>query len=348
MLRWERFKGFDLLNLGRRTRWALNHDRLEFPDLSKVKSIEDIYIEGSLYLQMGKELLNEVISRMNEAIDHATRLAKGETEEIHIDYWALPPTVSITSNLQAGTTKLIYSANCDCSFVLIDDFTGEVMGIWTNHIEDGLIIDRYYFVPIIDGSEEGWEIMNRRHLKIGERLRDIPKKRKLADAGQFIVDILKDIRNEMHPEWSGGAFYVCMACLFGAYNQLTMKSNYEVLGAVHDGVNAEKLGYSDSWFIYVPLPPILNTLFALPRNIWIKRLTNLTTGGRFYINHQSTDCPTINSIFGRDEIFVPTPEQTVKSRPPRVGEDFQYEDMEEKIPRDIAGGQFLDEFNLKK
>jgi hypothetical protein len=348
MHRWERFKGLEMLNLGRRTQWALANKKIELPDLTKVKSIEDIYTDDSIYMQIGKELLAEVVLRMDEAIEHATQLVKGETDEIHIDYWALPPTVSVTSNLQAGTTKLIYSPNCDCSFVLLDDFTGEIMGIWTNHIEEGLIIDRYYFIPIIDGSEEGWEVMNRRHLKIGQRLRDIPKKRKLADAGQYVVDILKDIRNEMHPEWSAGTFYVCMACLFGAYNQVTMKSNYEVLGAVWDGVNAEKLGYADSWFIYVPLPPILNTLFALPRDIWIKRLTNLTTSGRFYIHHQSSECPTMNRIFGRDEIFVPTPEQTVKSHPPKPGEAFKFEDTQEKIPRDILGRQFLEEFNLKK
>ncbi len=348
MLRWDRFKGLELLKLGRMSRWALENKTLELPDLSKVNSIEDVFTEGSIFLQMGKELLEEVIKRMNDSIEHATKLMKGETKDIFVDYWALPPTVSVTSNLQAGTTKLIYSPNCDCSFVLIDDFTGEVMGIWTNHIEDGLIVDRYYFAPILDGSKEGWDVMNRRHLKIGQRLRDIPKTRKIADAGQYVVDILKDIRNEMHPEWSGGAFYVCMACIFGAYNQLAMKSNYEVLGAVWDGVNAEKLGYADSWFIYVPLPPILNTLFALPRDIWIKRLTNLTTGGRFYIHHQSADMPTINKTFGRDQVFLPTPEQTIKSKSPRPGEDFKFLDMTEKIPRDVAGRQFLDKFNPPK
>jgi len=348
MLRWERFKGLEMMKLGRYTRWALENKTIELPDLSKVKTIEDIYTKDSIYYKIGKELLEEVIKRMAESIEHSSKLMKGETKEIFIDYWALPPTVSVTSNLQAGTTKLIYSPNCDCSFVLIDDFTGEVMGIWTNHIEDGLIVDRFYFAPVIDGSEEGWNIMNRRHLKIGQRLRDIPKTRKLADAGQYIVDILKDIRNELHPEWSWNAFYVCMACLFGAYNQLTMKSNYEVLGAVHDGVNAEKLGYADSWFIYVPLPPILNTLFALPRDIWIKRLTNLTTGGRFYLHHQSAAMPLTNKTFGRDVNFVPTPEQTIKSKAPKVGEDFKFQSTEEKVPRDSKGGQFLDQFNPPK
>ena len=348
MLRWERFNGLDLMKLGRRTRWALENNTIEIPDLTKVKTIEDIYFEGSIYYQMLEEVLEELILRMDNSIEHASQLIKGETKQIHIDYWALPPTVSITSNLQADAAKLIYSGDCDCSFVLLDDFTGEIVGIWANHVEDGLITDRYFFAPVIYGDEEGWEILNRRHLKIGQRLRDIPKTRKLADAGLYVLDILKDIRNEMHPEWSGGAFYVCMACLFGGYNQVAMKSNYEVLGAVHDGVNAEKLGYKDSWFIYVPLPPLLNTLFALPRDIWIERLTNLTTGGRFYIHHQSADCPTLNKVFGRDEIFVPIPEQTIKSVAPKVKENFKFQNMEEKVPRDIKGGQFLDEYNLPK
>jgi hypothetical protein len=127
-----------------------------------------------------------------------------------------------------------------------------------------------------------------------------------------------------------------------------MKSNFEVLAAVHDGVNAEKLGYADSWFIYVPLPPILNTLFALPREIWVKRLTNLTTGGRFYLHHQSVDMPTMNQVFGRDIVFLPTPEQTIKSKAPRVGEDFKFENTDELVPCDTKGGQFLDEFNPPK
>jgi len=332
--------------LARYTWQALEVDKtIEVPNVTKDTKIEDIYLKDPWY-SLTIEIIGEVSARMDEAIKHAKEYQDNK-EKIYIDHWMLPPTVAISSNIQKDTTQLIYGKKSSCSFCVLDDFTGELIAVWNNYLEGGFPIDRYYMVPMLPGHEDDYEYFNRRHLKLGERLKDLPKKknRSLVESAKYILDILHDVRNEMHPERSKANFFVCIALLSGAINQLVMKSNYDVLATIWDGVNSKKLGFPEQYFFYYPWPPILNTLFAAPRDIWTQRLTSLTTKGRFYINHQVTECKLLNEYFGRDRYFVPNIEQTLKAKPPSLNEgrnEYIFPETDKIIAPDIKGGIFIE------
>lgn len=346
-MKFEAYK--ELWRLARHYYEALIIDKnIEIPNITDKTEYEDIY-SNEPWNSLVIELINEVTGRMNEAIKHAIELRnKKEKAEIHTDFWMLPPTVAISSDIQQGTTQLIYGKESSCSFALIDDFTSELIVVWTNHLIEGFPVDKFYLAPILPGHEGDNDLFCRRHLKLGERLKDIPKKkdRPLVNSAKYILDILHDIRNEMHPEWAKANFFVCVALLSGGFNQLVMKSNYDVLATIWDGVNSKsKLGFDEQYFFYYPWPPILNTLFAMPREIWVQRLTSLTTKGRFYINHQVTDCKNMNEIFGRDRVFVPNKEQILKAEIPSLkdGRDkYVFPEIGEPISADIEGRTFLD------
>jgi len=285
---------------------------IEIPKITENTTTEDIFLKEPWYT-ITLEMLNEVSARMDKAIEHAKEYQTNK-EKIYTDFWMLPPTVAISSSIQKDTTQLIYGKKCSCSFCLINDFTGEIMAIWNNYLEGGFPIDKYYLAPLLPGHESDNEIFNRRHLKLGERLRDLPKKdRSLVESAKFILDILNDVRNELHPERAKANFFICVALISGAINQIVMKSNYDCLASIWDGVNSKNTGYPEQYFFYYPWPPILNTLFAAPRDIWTQRLTSLTTKGRFYINHQETECKNLNASFGRDRYLIPTIEQILKA-----------------------------------
>ncbi len=319
--------------------------KVELPKISEDTKVEDIYLKDPWY-PITLEIIGEVSARMDKAIEHAKEYQDNK-DKIHTDFWMLPPTVAITSNIQKDTTQLIYGKKCSCSFALVDDFSGELMAIWNNYLEGGFPIDRYYIVPLLPGHEADYDYFNRRHLRLGERLRDIPRKknRSLVESAKYILEILQDIRNEMHPERSGANFFVCMALLSGAMNQIVMKSNWDVLATIWDGVNSKNLGYPEQYFFYYPWPPILNTLFAAPRDIWTQRLTSLTAKGRFYINHQETPCEKLNELFGRDRYPVPNAEQILKAQIPSIEEnrhEYIFPETDRPISPDIKGGTFVD------
>lgn len=317
---------------------------IEIPTTSENTTIEDIYLNDPWY-SIVQEIISEVSTRMDKAIEHAKEY-QTDKEKIYTDFWMLPPTVAISSNIQKDTTQLIYGKKCSCSFCLIDDLTGgEIMAIWNNYLESGFPIDRDYMIPLLHEADN--EFLNRRHMKLGEKLRDIPKKpnRPLVESAKYILDILHDIRNELHPERANATFFICVALVSGAINQLVMKSNYDVLATIWDGVNSKNLGFPEQYFFYYPWPPILNTLFAAPRPVWIQRLTALTSKGRFYINHQETDCKNMNEIFGRDRYLVPNKEQILNAQIPSIieGRDtYIFPETDNPIPLDIESGTFLD------
>jgi len=318
---------------------------IEIPNITKDTKIDDIYSKEPWYT-ITQEIINEVSARMDTAIKHAKEYQENK-EKIYTDFWMLPPSVAISSNIQKDTTQLIYGKKCTCSFVLLDDFTGELLAIWSNYLESGFPIDRYYIAPILEGHESDNDIFNRRHLKLGERLRDIAMKkdRTLVESAKYILDILQDIRNEKHPERSKANFFICMSLISASMNQIVMRSNYDVLASIWDGVNSKNLGYPEQYFFYYPWPPILNTLFAAPRDIWIQRLTSLTTKGRFYMNHQETNCKIMNEKFGRYRYLIPNKEQLLKAKIPSIKEgrdEYIFPETQNPIPLNVSERTFFE------
>ncbi|MHA1315888.1 MAG: hypothetical protein ACTSRB_18450, partial [Candidatus Helarchaeota archaeon] len=130
------------------------------------------------------------------------------------------------SDLQQGSMKLLYGESIDVSYVAVRDDTLEIQLILNGHLEDGIPVDWF----VISETED---IMQRRHLKTGIKLKDIFKKSKKKDfisCGTAIRDILLDIRNERSPQWANSAYQIGIGWgSFGAYLG-TYLSFYEQMG----------------------------------------------------------------------------------------------------------------------
>ncbi|MFX0134249.1 MAG: hypothetical protein ACFFDN_11455 [Candidatus Hodarchaeota archaeon] len=297
---------------------------------------EHIY---KLFLELGHDYFTEVTSsseisffseaaeiiseKFKIAVESAKKVISGEIQnpEKVLSTWFFPPVMYVRSDLQMGTTKLIYGNSTDITFICINDTTFQPELLINGHMEDGVPVDYWYIL----GEDEVFE---RRHMKLGMKLREIPEKTKDFVKGGFrMLDVLRDVRNERSPQWGDAAYSMCMLWISGAINMFVEPSSWNALAQIWDGVNAKKIyGRPDHFFCYVPWPPILNVLFAMGRPEWTMRLTGLTTSHRLFVNgfephmmnFYKEKVPEVWEWLIRNmmENGVPTPRMTLGCLPP--------------------------------
>ncbi|MHA1130432.1 MAG: hypothetical protein ACTSQI_04600 [Candidatus Helarchaeota archaeon] len=222
--------------------------------------------------------------RLDESIETAKAVADGKIRRLKetVCYWGYPPILPIRMDMQNLSTKMIYGESTDISFACLSDMNRDLVFIMNLHVEESLPEDYWMLLRSQDP-----EIFDRRHMKIGVRLRDIGKKIKNnVEAAQRIREILIDIRNEMTPQWANSTYYVCIFSMVAASNMAMELSNWNALGEIHDGVNSsERYGLPDCMFTYEPLPPILQMMFKLDRPFWMDRLTKALMSNQLYLNY---------------------------------------------------------------
>ncbi|MHA1893232.1 MAG: hypothetical protein ACTSX4_01900, partial [Candidatus Helarchaeota archaeon] len=119
------------------------------------------------------EFLRNRVGNSIETIQHVMGSDSqfGNIQDKLFCYNMYPPTVCIKSDLLQGTNKLIYGNSIDQSFICIDDEAagGEILFIENSHVEEGIPVDWWMVGPDDD-------LLERRHLKYGYKIRDFPKK----------------------------------------------------------------------------------------------------------------------------------------------------------------------------
>ncbi|NVM54474.1 MAG: hypothetical protein HWN66_12290 [Candidatus Helarchaeota archaeon] len=283
-----------------------------------------------------KERLNETIAATQAVID-----GKLPGDKV-LSYMIFPPVSSQRGDLTQGSMKLLYGDSVDLTFIVMDDDKdGEIYFILNGHCEEGIPVD-WWMVNTDD------ELLDRRHLKLGYKLRELPSRIKdLTDCGRKAIHILKDIRNERTPHWSLSSYHISMVWGSGMANQLFMRSSWEGFASLWDGVNAKRFyGLPDYWFCYVPWPSMVNTLFMMSRAQWALRICGLSTGHKLYLQGLEdviTDWmlekfPEIyNEILKEliEQRGVPRPSQTLECQVPNLkdGSIYEREEFDWKYPR---------------
>ncbi len=254
--------------------------------------------------------LDELVMRMEEAIAISKKLQAGNLPNADkvVSFWILPPVLVVRADLQQGAIRLIYGNSADISFMAAHDQDKQIQFVINFHFEQGLATNYWYIKP-------GDEFLEKRHMKLGTKLKDIPKEiPDFHDAGNKILDILKDIRNEQDPEHANSAYNVCIFLLSAGTNNGALLSNYSEYSWMWEGINSHTWGptmskkydflaplrKSDSVQFYEPWPPIFYQLTKLPRPIWIKRIAGLLTSSQMYFQY-------IMNLKGFDK-FVPVRE----------------------------------------
>lgn len=279
--------------------------------------------------------------RLNEAIMTAKDTIEGKIENpnIVIADTLFPPGGSIRADLSQGVMKLYYGTSTDCTYTAIRDDTQEICFMLNGHLEDGIPVDWWFL-----GPED--ELLDRRHLKLGIKLKDIPKKTKnLTDIGFRLIDILKDVRNERTPQWSNSAYQTCAVWGTGAWNLAFEFSSYEGIAGLYDGIAAKIYGFPDYWFSYVPWPPLVQTAIYGGRQKFILFSVGLMSENRLYFQHLDPEWQEhTKNLFPEiwekgiiqqwKELGVPFPKQTLECQLPNYKKDktFQNEKFDFEYP----------------
>jgi len=273
------------------------------------------------------EFYTVATNRLNESILTAKLVLEGKFEDPKkvLAYSFFPPVISIREDLQTGTAKLLYGETVDTSFLVVDDDTREILFILNCHIEDGIPIDWW----MVGGGDE---VLDRRHLKLGYKLRQFPQKiKKFMDLGLKAIDILRDIRNERTPQWSSSNYMTSIVWCSAVINQIEYLTNYGEFGGLWDGIQATNFGLPDSLFCYCPWPPMIKTLVLMGRSNFMLRLCGLSTEHQLYTQGENaqnlewleTHVPELMDLVTRqvwEKVGVPRPSETVTEEYPTLSE----------------------------
>ncbi|NHI93474.1 MAG: hypothetical protein EAX96_13385 [Candidatus Lokiarchaeota archaeon] len=211
--------------------------------------------------------------RLDDAIQSAKNIVDGNNKypEKTLTWSVIPPVLALRGDLAQGTMKLIYGDSCDVSFIGIFDTQNEILGIFNGHVEDGVPVDWW-----VVGPDDG--LLDRRHRKLGIKLKDLPKKSKnIQEMGLRLIETLKDVRNERTPEWATSKYVVGMLYASGVVSCLFEPSTWEVFGQLWNGINAKRIfGMNDSWFAFTPMPQLLNMFTLLDRPEFVSKMSGLS------------------------------------------------------------------------
>lgn len=220
-------------------------------------------------------------TRFNESIETSKDVLSERIENPDkiLSYVIILPNVAIRSDLLQGTAKLLAGQSVDITYIILRHDDQTVFALLNGHLENGLPVD-WWFVRPDD------ELLNRRHMKIGYKLNEIPSRLKdLRKSSLKLIDIFKDIRNERTPEWAQGNYHVVNAYETFALNLLYEPSSYESICQGFDGWAAKEIyGLPDYAFALVPWPEMMNVFLYQGRPEFTKRLAGLTTAGNLYIS----------------------------------------------------------------
>ena len=245
------------------------------------------------YQQLGWELTTQLFEefekcayyffedRLNESIKTSRAIMNGKLNEEQakktLSYIITLPPVTIRSDLTSGTTKLVGGESFDVTWIALSDISKEVFIFLNAHCEDGIPVD-WWIVRSDD------ELLDRRHMKLGIKIRDMPKKLKnINQLASRIRSVLFDIRNERTPEWGQSLYLVAPVWVTACANYYCAGTNFETQGEIYDGWGAKKIyNLPEPCFTFDPFPTILSALFNSGRESWIQKICQLLTEGQMY------------------------------------------------------------------
>lgn len=318
------------------------------------------------FTAFGETIYDLSTIRLNESIYTARDVFDGKITEERanktLTFAFFPVVLAIRSDLQQGTMKLLFGESADTTFLFIHDFEeGECLFALNLHLEDGIPVDWW----LINRDDEFFE---RRHLKLGYKLKDIPKRSKNLDtAAARIIETLRDARNERTPQWNDSTYSIVLTWCSAGLNMVLEASSFEVLGFMFDGL-ASKTSYKlkDYYFNWWPAPPMVGS-FAVggegSRTKFLDIMGGLFTDQRLFLHPVEEEAhPLINEKapecfrFMREKwgtIGMTLPYQTYGRVPPSMRDkkvyqnaDKQPELLDTKYPDDPESRFKLEDLGL--
>ncbi|NHI94335.1 MAG: hypothetical protein EAX96_17720 [Candidatus Lokiarchaeota archaeon] len=221
----------------------------------------------------------ELKERLDQTINTAKAIFDGKlpNPEKVVSYFLFPPVVSIRGDLNQGTMKLLFGESTDVTFIVINDYSREIFFLLNCHQEDGIPVDWWLVHPSDD-------FLDRRHMKLGIKLRKIPQKvAGLNKIGQALMSLLKDVRNERTPQWAQSAYQAGIVYGSAMANVLCERSSFEAFSFLWDGLNHKYYNLPDFWFCFTPWPPMIKNFLMLGRKQFGLKLNGLSLQHQLYV-----------------------------------------------------------------
>lgn len=232
------------------------------------------------------------------------------TEEMYTGYGMYPPVVVLPLRLGPAVSVLLYGQSVDTCWTCLDQFTMENMWAVDWHFEDGLqTANNWWYL------DDDWKpIMERRHLRTGEKFKYLCVQRPLAEGGFMVMDIMKDLRNERTPEYANSAMYY-----HGYVDNVSIQAQYpsrselEIVGLINVYFSP-RVGFPyHSYNYFCPIPGLFAMFDQLPLELILPRFLSMFVGVDFWLtNYTLTHLQTLNELFG-EEMIPAAPEDSMGS-----------------------------------
>ncbi|MHC1579969.1 MAG: hypothetical protein ACXQTZ_04925 [Candidatus Alkanophagales archaeon] len=229
-----------------------------------------------------------------------------------IAFLSFPPVFSTRIIQDPPSMILLYGRSVDTTFVGVDGRTLDMHRYFPDlHYEDGYVTNVWQF-----DFEFGMDLMERRHLKVGEKLKDLIWSRPAAEAGMLVRDVFLDVRNEMTPEYATSAYHICgwsVVCA-GYESPSPTRIAIEISRQFYQALSSVKLGWPfkvwDAEFF--PRPPALDLMAQNPPSVFTYRFNGLILGSNWASRYMHLPVYCTLDTFGA-EIIPPTHEEIAYS-----------------------------------
>jgi len=234
------------------------------------------------------------------------------TEDMEIEYGIFPPVIPIPQRVMPAAMSIIYGQSSDVVYYHLDQYTNEYLWTWFDHVEDGLKVTGHGDFAHYDFQHVFAE---RRHLRTGEKLKFITVQRPAAEGLGMVSDILKDLRNEVSPEYALDPLYIqsVTSALSTGYAQYPSRALLEVIHFLYYWSGGSLLRGFPFWSYTTlyPVPGVMDLLLQLPLDMLGPRFIGLFGGVNGWLpNHSLTHLESRFEVFG-DMVIPPTYNESV-------------------------------------
>lgn len=207
------------------------------------------------------------------------------------------------AKLIPSTLNQVIGMSADISWVCIDEFAMENLWVASWHLEGGTQAhnDLWYL-------DSDWKpMLERRHMRTGEKFKFLCVQRPFLEGSGMVTDVLKDVRNEMHPEYSDGPFFY-----HGYVNNMTVDAQFtsrnglEISHLMNMYITS-KIGFPyQSYNCFLPLPNLYDLMTQLPPEAIPTKVLGLYIGTNAWMsNYILSHLETSLEVFG-EEMIPPT------------------------------------------
>ena len=282
---------------------------------------EPIKYTQSLSERLHFEAQAEWLARVNEYMCGSEKIlgemdnnkkTKGEIsiEDTGTGFGMFPPLFVMPIGVSPAALSMIYGERADMCWVCLDEFTLENLWAIDWHFEQGAQTDSLLWYV-----DEDWKLLtDRRHMRTGEKFRYLCVQRGFEEGVAMVTDILKDIRNEILPDFADSPLHY-----HGYVNNITLdaqyssRSEFELIHLMNSYI-CTQIGFPyQSYTCFSPFPDLHAMTLQMPVDILPQRLLGMITGKDLWMsNYTISHLETSHEFFG-EEMIPPTSNESLGS-----------------------------------